>query len=125
MPEFVVDAGVGTSVELLLRELGYLTVNVRDVNPHLPDTGVLALAVAQKAIVVTMDKDFGDLVFKNGLPHFGILLLRMDEATGAERATAIRWILAHHAGELPNRFAVFQNDRLRISNAANVLPRLL
>lgn len=121
----MVDAGVGTSVELLLRELGYPTVNVRDVDPHLPDTKVLALAATPKVIVVTIDKDFGDLVFKNGLAHFGILLLRMDEATGAERATAVRWILAHHADELPNRFAVFQHDRLRISGAAGALPRLL
>ncbi len=111
----MVDAGVGTSVERLLRELDYPMVAVRDINPHMPDTEVLNLAAAHAAIVITMDKDFGDLVFKERRPHHGILLLRLEEATGAERAAVVRLILAQHAAELPGRFAVFQNDRLRIS----------
>ena len=111
----VVDAGVGTSVERLLRELGHPTVAVRDVDPHLPDVEVLALARQHTAIVLTMDQDFGDLVFKERLPHHGVLLLRLDEATGPERAAVVRLILEHHAAELPGRFAVFQHGRLRIS----------
>lgn len=87
---FVVDAGVGTSVERLLRELGHQMTAVRDVDPHLPDVEVLALARQQNALVVTMDKDFGDLIFKEGLPHFGVLLLRLEEATGPERAAVVR-----------------------------------
>ncbi|MFC6222841.1 DUF5615 family PIN-like protein [Hymenobacter artigasi] len=112
---FVVDAGVGTSVERLLREMGYATVAVRDVDPHLPDVEVLALARQHTAIVITMDKDFGDLIFKEHQPHHGILLLRLEEATGPERAAVVQLILEQHAAELPGRFAVFQNDRLRIS----------
>lgn len=113
--QFVVDAGVGTSVEHLLRELGHATVAVRDINPHMPDEEVLALAAQHTAIVVTMDKDFGDLIFKDLRPHHGVLLLRLEEATGPERAAVLRLILERHAAELPGRFAVFQNDRLRIS----------
>ena len=74
------------------------------------------LAREQTAIVVTMDKDFGDLIFKEGLPLYGILLLRLEEATGPERATVVRLILEQHGAELPGRFAVFQHDRLRISS---------
>ncbi|MBJ6108631.1 DUF5615 family PIN-like protein [Hymenobacter sp. BT523] len=112
---FVIDAGVGTSVEKLLRELGHETTAVRDLNPHMPDVEVLALAARKTAIVVTMDKDFGDLIFKEMRPHHGVLLLRLEEATGPERATVVRLILEQHAEELPGRFAVFQNERLRIS----------
>lgn len=63
-----------------------------------------------------MDKDFGDLIFKERLPHYGILLLRLEEATGPERATVVRLILEQHGAELPGQFAVFQHDRLRISS---------
>ena len=113
---FVVDAGVGTSVERLLRELGHETTAVRDLNPHIPDVEVLALASAQKAVAITMDKDFGDLIFKEMRPHHGVLLLRLEEATGPERATVVRLILEQHAAELPGRFAVYQHERLRISS---------
>ena len=112
---FVVDAGVDTSVERLLQELGHVMVAVRGLNPHMPDVEVLALAREHTAIVITMDKDFGDLIFKERRPHHGILLLRLEEATGPERATVVRLILEQHANELPGRFAVFQSDRLRIS----------
>lgn len=113
---FVVAAGVGTNVEQLLRQMGYFTVAVRDVDPHLPDREVLARAGRHAAIVVTRDEDFGDLVFKEHLPHHGVLLLRLGEATGAERATILRLILETHGAELPDRFAVYQNDRLRINS---------
>lgn len=112
---FVVDAGVGTSVERLLRELGHFVEAVRDLDPHLPDVEVLARARYHQAIVVTMDKDFGDLIFKERLPHHGVLLLRLEEATGPERANVVRLILEQHGAELPERFAVFQHDRLRIN----------
>ena len=73
---FVVDAGVGTSVERPLRDLHYPVVAVWDINPHMPDVQVLDLARQQQAIVVTMDKDFGDLIFKERQPHHGVLRLR-------------------------------------------------
>ena len=112
---FVVDSGVGTGAERLLRELGYAVVAVRDIDPHLPDTEVLALATLHSAIIVTMDKDFGDLVFKEQRPHQGVLLLRLEEASGPERAAVLRRILEQHGAELPGRFSVFQHERLRIN----------
>lgn len=68
-----------------------------------------------KDIVVTMDKDFGDLIWKERLPHAGVILLRMEDATGPERASAMRRIVREFGAELPQRFTVFKNDRLRIS----------
>ena len=114
---FVVDAGVGASVEQLLRNLAHFVVAIRDIDPHLPDTEVLALARLHEAIVVTMDKDFGELVFREATLHHGVLLLRLEEATGPERAGIVRLILEQHGAELPGRFSVFQHDRLRISGS--------
>jgi len=65
-----------------------------------------------------MDKDFGDLIWKERRPHSGVVLLRMEEANGAERAEradAMRRIVREFGAELPHRFTVFKNDRLRIS----------
>ncbi|WP_019947510.1 DUF5615 family PIN-like protein [Hymenobacter aerophilus] len=113
----MVDAGVGASVEQLLRNLAHFVVAIRDIDTHLPDTEVLALAHRHEAIVVTMDKDFGELVFRGATLHHGVLLLRLEEATGPERANIVRLILEQHGAELPGRFSVFQHDRLRISGS--------
>jgi predicted nuclease of predicted toxin-antitoxin system len=113
--KFVIDVGVGRSVEMQLAADGYEVLPVRDRDPHLPDREILRWAVQEQAIVVTMDKDFGDLIWKERLPHAGVMLLRMEDATGAEKADAMRRIVREFGTELPHNFTVFKNDRLRIS----------
>jgi predicted nuclease of predicted toxin-antitoxin system len=39
-----------------------------------PDDAVLALATEEKRILLTNDRDFGELVFRQQLPHSGVLL---------------------------------------------------
>jgi predicted nuclease of predicted toxin-antitoxin system len=53
------------------------------------DGDILSLAVEQKAMVITMDKDFGELVYNSGLEHSGVLLLRLDAAAGGEKAQVV------------------------------------
>jgi len=61
-----------------------------------------------------MDRYFGDLIWKERLPHAGVVLLRMEEATGPERA-AMHRIAQEFGTELPFAFTAFKNERLRIS----------
>ena len=113
--KFVIDVGVGRSVEVQLATDGHEVFPVRDRDPHMPDQDILHWAASEQAIVVTMDKDFGDLIWKEHLPHAGVILLRMEEATGPEKADAMHRIVQEFGSELPQRFTVFKNDRLRIS----------
>jgi predicted nuclease of predicted toxin-antitoxin system len=91
-PKFLVDVGVETKVENYLREEGYDLKTVRAINPRLPDEAIVQLAIADSRMIVTMDKDFGELVYRWRRPHAGVLLLRMEEATGHGKAEAV----AHH-----------------------------
>ena len=72
----MVDLGVGKSVEEWMRHAGYDVLGV----PRMSDAEILALAVREQRIVITMDKDFGELVYHSGREHVGVLLLRMEEA---------------------------------------------
>jgi hypothetical protein len=60
-----------------------------------------------------MDKDFGELVFKNLFLHKGILLLRLEDAVAEEKLAAIQNILTDHQKKLKNNFSVYQNGKLR------------
>lgn len=113
--KFIIDVGVGRSVEQQLAADGHEVLPVRERNPHMADADIVSWAHTQQAIVVTMDKDFGDLIWKERLPHAGVVLLRMEEASGPERAAAMRRIAQEFGTELPYAFTVFKNDRLRIS----------
>lgn len=111
---FLVDVGVGRAAEARLATLGHDTVAVRDRNPRLPDSDILEWAAADDRIVVTMDRDFGDLVFQSSAGHAGVLLLRMHDLTGLDKADALERIVSDHGAELPGRFAVYQDGRLRV-----------
>jgi predicted nuclease of predicted toxin-antitoxin system len=78
------------------------------------DNDILAWAVADQRLVITMDKDFGELVFRSGLPHAGILLLRLEAVRSDEKVRLARDLFALYGDQFAGRFAVSQNGRLRI-----------
>ena len=110
----LVDVSAGQAIADALRALGHDVAAVRDRDPKMHDTDILAWAVAEQRLVVTMDKDFGELVFHAGMAHAGVLLLRLEGARSAEKANTVNDIISHHASKLPGRFAVYQDGHLRI-----------
>jgi len=59
--KFLIDVGVGKGIEKYLREKGYDTETVRDIDSRMEDEKIIHAAVAENRMVVTMDKDFGEL----------------------------------------------------------------
>jgi len=78
------------------------------------DAEILKMASGERLMVITMDKDFGELVYHSGRQHSGVLILRLDDATGQEKVETVRKILSGYAKEIFGNFCVFQNGRLRI-----------
>ena len=61
-----------------LRVLGYEVLSVRESMRGASDEVVLARAQEGRCVLVTQDKDFGELAFRSGLPsHCGIILFRL------------------------------------------------
>ena len=111
---FLVDVGVSKAVEEWLRAEGYDVVAVRDIDPRMHDVDILEEAVRQSRLVLTMDKDFGELVYSSGKAHAGVLLLRLADARSEEKVAVMQNILKLYSEKLPGGFAVYQNGRLRI-----------
>ena len=112
--KFLVDAGVGRKVEQWLSTSGHDVKTVRAIDPKMPDQTILQIAVEESRIVVTMDKDFGQLVYRAEQAHAGVLLLRLEEATSEEKVHVVAQIIQDHADKLEGRFSVYQSGRLRI-----------
>ena len=93
---------------------GFDFKGVRDVNPRMADVDIIEWAMREERIILTSDKDFGELVFKNKLSHHGVLLLRIDENTTEEKINIISGILQSHTEKLKNHFCVYQNKLLRV-----------
>ena len=111
--KFLVDVGVGKKVEEFLLEKSYDAKAVRSLDQRMPDQEIIRLAALENRIVITMDKDFGELVYHSGMDHCGILLLRLEDASGSEKRQVIDEILTNHADNIKNNFCVYQNKKFR------------
>ncbi len=61
-----------------------------------------------------MDKDFGELVFNSGQLHAGVLILRLENATGDQKAEIVKKIINEFLDQIADNFCVYQDGRLRI-----------
>ena len=112
--KFLVDVGVGRNIEIWLRSAGFDTVTIRDIDPRMRDIDALELAFTEDRIVLTMDKDFGELVYHKKQKHLGVLLLRMEDARRDEKLSAVQKIIEVYSEMLKGSFSTYKNGKLRI-----------
>ncbi len=110
----MIDVGVGRSVEEFLKAAGHEVLSVRELDPRMRDVDILDLAAREGCLVITMDKDFGELVFRTGRKHAGVLLLRLEGARGREKVAVVEEIFASYGEELVGSFSVYQSGKLRV-----------
>lgn len=70
---FIVDESPGVAVARYLQSTGHDVLYVGDIMPQADDDDILELALAERRILITNDKDFGELVFRGGFEHSGVL----------------------------------------------------
>src|SRR6202035_3310858 len=89
-------------------------VYIAELSPSIPDDEVLRQANDTGALLLTGDKDFGDLVFRQGRVHAGVILLRIGGMAAAAKADMVAEVFRDHAAELQGAFSVISPGALRI-----------
>ena len=110
----VADENVDAAIVSALRDSGHLVTYVREMAPEIDDERVLRLADSQGALLLTSDKDFGELVFRQRLLHSGVILFRPAGMPSETKGKILVSALAAHARELPAAFTVIGPRSLRI-----------
>lgn len=99
---------------MALRDSGHDVVWVRTDTPGISDEEVLVRARAEGRILVTFDKDFGELAFRAKLPaECGIILFRIRVSSAAHIAD-IAVAAINGRADWAGHFAVVEDDRIRI-----------
>lgn len=83
---WLVDECVDAALAVQLRILGHDVAYMSDVAPRATDTEVMSRAHSENRVLLTEDKDFGDLVFRQARPVPGIVLLRIDSTRRSQGA---------------------------------------
>jgi predicted nuclease of predicted toxin-antitoxin system len=97
-----------------LRNAGYDVHYVLESDRGADDEAVLVLSRDQGRILVTEDKDFGELVIRYGRPVPGLILLRFAPDRGDRKVGALLALLAAHGKHLAGRFAVVEESGARL-----------
>ena len=96
-----------------LRAAGHSVLFIAEISPGIEDAEVLGIARREQALLLTADKDFGELVFRNRETHAGILLIRSLDETSENAANTVTAI-EQYGPDLLNRFSVLMGRAQRI-----------
>ena len=100
-----------------LRAQGHDIIWMRIEAPGSADSEVLALAQTEKRIIMTFDKDFGELAFRWGLPvTSGIILLRLIASSPIQLQQAVLTALgSRQEQDWVGMFSVVEASRIRVT----------
>ena len=97
-----------------IRQAGHDVVWIRTDAPGSKDHDILKRAVSEQRILLTFDKDFGDLAFQQGLPATcGIVLFRLQASSSAALAALVVTALQSRT-DWAGQFSVVEPDRIRM-----------
>lgn len=100
--KWLVDECTGPTVGRWLREQGYDVYSVGEQSPGWTDKEVLTHALRENRVILSNDKDFGELVFKNHFSHCGIVLMRLDDERIDNKISVQKRFFANFLIQLPH-----------------------
>lgn len=117
---FLVDACAGSALARALREDGHDVVDILEGSSlEESDTEILKRAANERRILITIDKDFGELIFLHRQSHAG--LIRLPDRRVAERLAVLRQILRTHGEDLASGAIVtVRGGRARVTHPTDV-----
>ncbi len=111
---FLADESLEAQIVDRLRRDGHLVWYVAEMEPGISDDIVLDLANQQEAILLTADKDFGELVFRLHRISSGVVLSRLSGLPPSTKADIVSRAINQHLDELPGSFTVLTPIAIRI-----------
>lgn len=114
----VADENVDASIVSALREAGHSVWYVAEESQGILDDDVLRKAASENALLLTSDKDFGDLVFRQGRAAAGVLLLRIAGVPTRDKGRIVAGAVGEYQDELQGAFSVLTRTALRVRKRA-------
>jgi predicted nuclease of predicted toxin-antitoxin system len=114
--KFLVDRCAGYRLAEWLRANGHDVVESRTISPDPGDRALLEWANRENRILVTIDTDFGELLFLEKASHGG--LVRLPDVPAERRIALMAEVLKRHGHELaPGIVVTVRGARIRISKS--------
>lgn len=114
--QFVADENVAEAIVTVLRELKLDVLSISELMPGCSDSEVLSFANKNNSIIITSDKDFGEIIFRQQKIVAGVILLRLHGLSIDEKIKTVKNFFVNHSNSLSekNIFVVITKDSIRI-----------
>ena len=108
------DESVDMQIVTRLRQDGLIVYYVAEMEPGLTDIEVIQLAKDKMTLLLTADKDFGELIYRQKFQISSIVLIRLAGINSMKKAEIVSETLKNHSNDLKNSFAVISPLSVRI-----------
>ena len=114
---FLADENIDKPIVERLRQENHQVWYIAEIAPSISDDIVLNLANDENAILLTNDKDFGELVFRQQRGHLGIILIRLAGLSMEKKIEIVLSTINNYLPELPHSFTVISKGHVRLRRA--------
>ena len=113
---FLVDRCAGRRLAEWLSDRGHDVLEARSLGPDPGDRALLELAESAERVLITIDTDFGELIYLHDIPHAG--LVRLPDVPAAQRIALMAEVIGQHGRTLEDRAIItIRGGRIRISHS--------
>lgn len=112
--KFLADENLEKPVVEWLRGQGFDIRYIAEESPAVSDTAIMSIANEEDRILITNDKDFGELVFRQGKILSGIILIRATDDRSSNKVKLVKQVLQEAKGKLKGNFIVVNEIGVRI-----------
>jgi predicted nuclease of predicted toxin-antitoxin system len=121
--KFLADECCDTGLVISLRKDGHDVLYVTEKKAGAIDDDILSDAYEEKRILITEDKDFGELVYRLKKPTYGIVLVRIDVSEKHTKWLRLKKLIDNYSTRLKGHFTVVDTQKFRFRSLfLNSLP---
>jgi predicted nuclease of predicted toxin-antitoxin system len=111
---FLSDENIPKSVLNWLRANGHDVVSATESGIGKVDSAWIEFALLETRLILTSDKDYGDLIFRDGMKSYGIVLLRFDSIPVTSWVTRLQECWSIIEANPSGRFITISETRVRV-----------
>ena len=113
--KFIVDECVGPKVAKWLEEKGYEVFSVYSKCRGEKDEKLIQKAIREDWIILTNDKDFGEMIFRKSFEHRGVLFLRLEDESAQNKIKVLDSFFQNYISHYSKDFVVLTEKQIRFS----------
>lgn len=112
--KFLIDENAGQSVIAYLKQKGHDVLVARETPTIREDYLLLERAYQEERIIITNDKDFGFLIYRERRPSYGVILFRFKLELPKLKIAALEKILELDTTRVLHHFIVVSEGKIRL-----------